>query len=251
MTLTAHDEAEGAARSGADRRPRMLVCFCCQGGEAMGYWQAGFDVVGVDIVPQPRFPFPFVQADAIVYAREHGHAFDAITGGPPCQGYSKTHRIRGNDHPKLIDRFRGVLEELGKPYVIENVEEARAELRDPVLLCGAMAGFGLHTYRHRLFETNWPLAVPPHPVHEGGMVKMGRPLRPGDWYHAVGNFSGVGYVRADMGVPWMNRDGIRECIPPAYARHIGQQLAAHLPGPEPIRRPAAASPRHAAVRPKR
>jgi DNA (cytosine-5)-methyltransferase 1 len=194
----------------------------------MGYWQAGFDVTGVDINPQPRFPFTFVRADAIGYAREHGHKYAAMAGGPPCQGYSLTHRIHGNDHPQLIAQFRDVLADLDKPYVIENVEEARGELRDPVLLCGAMAGFGLHTYRHRLFETNWPLTVPVHPEHGGPMVKMGRRLEPGDWYHAVGNFSGVSYVRADMGVAWMNRDGIRECIPPVYARLIGQQLLGYL-----------------------
>ncbi|WP_328447424.1 DNA methylase [Amycolatopsis sp. NBC_00438] len=213
---------------GPGPRPRILIGFCCQGGEAMGYWQAGFDITGVDINPQLRFPFTFVQGDAIAYAREHGHEYAAVAGGPPCQGYSLTHRIHGNDHPRLIAQFREVVARLGKPYVIENVEEARAELRDAVLLCGAMAGFGLHTYRHRLFETNWPLTVPDHPEHGDPMVKMGRPLQPGDWYHAVGNFSGVPYVRADMGVPWMNRDGIRECIPPVYARHIGTQLLAHL-----------------------
>ncbi|MGW4395533.1 DNA methylase [Amycolatopsis nivea] len=216
------------AWTGPGPRPRILVCFCCQGGEAMGYYLAGFDVVGVDIQPQPRFPFPFVQADAIAYAREHGHAFDAVAGGPPCQGYSLTWRIHGNQHPRLIGQFRDVLTGLGKPYVIENVEEARPQLDNPVLLCGAMTEFALHTHRHRLFETNWGLAAPHHPAHTHEPVKMGRPLENGDWYHAVGNFSGVAYVRADMGVPWMNRDGIRECIPPAYTRHIGTQLLNHL-----------------------
>ncbi|MGW4829629.1 DNA methylase [Amycolatopsis japonica] len=230
MTFTLADKSVLSRPSwpGPGPRPRILVGFCCQGGEAMGYWHAGFDVIGVDIKPQPRFPFTFIQADAIAYTREHGHDFDVVAGGPPCQGYSKTHRIRRNDHPRLIAKFRDVLEDLGKPYVIENVEEARGELREPVLLCGAMAGFGLHTYRHRLFETNWPLTAPDHPEHPSELVKMGRPLRPGDWYHAVGNFSGVPYVREDMGVPWMNRDGIRECIPPVYACHVGQQLLAHL-----------------------
>jgi len=188
----------------------------------MGYHRAGFDIVGVDIGPQPRFPFEFHQGDAIEYAAKHGHEFEVVVGGPPCQGYTKAWKIQKNEHPMLIDVFREVLLDLGKPYVIENVEEARPFLLDPAMLCGA--SFGLHTYRHRLFETNWNLTVPEHPEHTHQLVKMGRPIHEGDWYHAVGNFSGVGYVRQDMGVPWMNRDGIRECIPPAYAEHIGRQL---------------------------
>lgn len=202
--------------------PRLLVCFCCQGGEAMGYHRAGFEITGVDISPQPRFPFRFIQADAVEYTREHGHEYAAVAGGPPCQWWSKTQRIQGNNHPQLISPFREVLVELGKPYVIENVEDARSELVNPELLCGA--SFGLHTYRHRLFETNWGFGSPAHPEHTARPVKMGRALRDGDWYHAVGNFQGVDYVRRDLDVPWMNRDGIRECIPPAYSEYIGRQL---------------------------
>lgn len=208
--------------------PRLLVCFCCQGGEAKGYSDAGFDITGVDLEPQPRFPFKFHQADAIKFVREHGHEFDAIVGGPPCQGYTKAWRLRRNDHPRLIATFRMTLILTGKPYVIENVEAAQPELFDPQLLCGTM--FGLHTDRHRLFETNWPLTAPEHTggKHIGQHTKMGRPWQPGTLYQAVGNFSGVELVRRDMNVPWMNRDGIRECIPPVYAEYIGQQLLEHL-----------------------
>lgn len=211
-------------------RPRLLVCFCCQGGEAKGYHDAGFDVEGVDCVPQPRFPFTFHLGDAIEFVYEHGHRFDAIVGGPPCQGYTKAWRLRRNDHPRLIAEFRTALVASGKPFVIENVEEARPELRDPQLLCGTMPEFGLRTDRHRLFETNWSLDVPAHAggKHIGQHTKMGRPWQPGTLYQAVGNFSGVELVRQDMGVPWMNRDGIRECIPPAYAQLIGAQLLTHL-----------------------
>ncbi|MFJ8589538.1 SAM-dependent methyltransferase [Streptomyces sp. NPDC093595] len=187
----------------------------------MGLYLAGFDVTGVDLSPQPRYPFPFIQGDAIEYIRAHGHEYDLIAGSPPCQRYSATQRIRGREHPDLIGPTRKAMQSTGRPWVIENVEDARPELRDPVTLCGAM--FGLHTYRHRLFEASFPLAVPPHPRHLYPTVKMGRPLREGDWYHAVGNFSNVPYVRADMGVTWMSRDGVRECIPPAYTRFIGTQ----------------------------
>jgi len=207
-------------------RPRLLDLFCCQGGASAGYARAGFDVLGVDINPQPNYPYPFVQGDAVYYLRAHGGDFDAIHASPPCQGYSNAQRIQKREHPMLIDVVREALVWLGRPYVIENVEGA--PLKDPVTLCGAM--FGLRTYRHRLFESNVPIAVPAHPVHVERQVKMGRPVRPGDFYQAVGNFSNVGYARDDMGVPWMNRDGIRECIPPAYAEHVGRALlAAHNP----------------------
>ncbi|MFF0698660.1 SAM-dependent methyltransferase [Streptomyces tendae] len=212
-----------------ERQPnglRLLDPYCCQGGAAMGWYLAGFDVTGVDSHPQPRYPFPFVLADAVKFIREHGHEYDVVAGSPPCQRYSACQRIRGREHPDLIGPTREAMQSTGRPWVIENVEEARPELRGPVMMCGA--SFGLHTYRHRLFESPLPLAVPEHPRHAHHTVKMGRPLREGDWYHAVGNFSNVPYVRADMGVPWMSRDGIRECIPPAYTRFLGKQVAALL-----------------------
>jgi DNA (cytosine-5)-methyltransferase 1 len=115
---------------------------------------AGFDVVGVDLFDQPRYPFEFHQGDAVAFLREHGHEFDAVHASPPCQRFSKAQRIMKNDHPDLIGPTREVLLELGVPYVIENVEDARPELIDPVTLCGA--SFGLHTYRHRLFESSFP-----------------------------------------------------------------------------------------------
>lgn len=205
-------------------RPRLLDLFCCQGGASAGYVAAGFDVVGVDIDAQPRYPYTFSRGDALAYLEAFGAQFDAIHASPPCQGYSNAQRIQGREHPLLIDGVRELLDALGKPYVIENVPGA--PLKAPVVLCGAM--FGLRTYRHRLFESNVTLSVPEHPEHAVRQVKMGRPLQVGDFYQAVGNFSNVPYVRDDLGVPWMNRDGIRESIPPVYAQHIGAQLLAVL-----------------------
>lgn len=203
-------------------RPRLLDTYCCQGGASYGYWLAGFDVVGVDMDAQPRYPFEFHQGDAVQYIREHGHEFDVIVGSPPCQRYSKAQRIQNREHPDLIGPTRLAMVEAGKPYVIENVEDAGPELIDPITLCGR--SFGLQTYRHRLFESNKPLQAPEHPAHTIPITKMGRPWKPGTYYHAVGNFSGVPAIRADMHVPWMNRDGVRECIPPKYAEFIGLQL---------------------------
>jgi DNA (cytosine-5)-methyltransferase 1 len=207
-------------------KPRLLELYSCQGGAAAGYALAGFDVTCVDLFPQPRNPFRFYQDNAIEYVKKYGHAYDVITGGPPCQRYSKAQRIQNREHPDLIADTREVMRATGKPYVIENVEDAAPELSDPILLCGQ--SFGLRTYRHRLFESNVIIRQPEHEVHRHPTVKMGRALGPRDYYHAVGNFSGVELVRSDMGVPWMDRDGIRECIPPAYAKFIGLQLIKEL-----------------------
>ncbi|MFD0300336.1 SAM-dependent methyltransferase [Streptomyces sp. NPDC127123] len=207
-------------------RPRLLDAFCCQGGASMGYYLAGFDIVGVDLAPQPRYPFPFVQADAVEFIREHGAEFDFIHASPPCQHDSDCQRIRGNTHPDLIAPTRAALESVGRPWVIENVRGALHKLRGPVMLCGPM--FGLETYRHRYFETGGLFELPQlaHPVHTAPQAKMGRPIPPGHFGQFVGNFSGVALARKVMGVPWMNRDGIRECIPPAYTQWIGRSFLA-------------------------
>jgi DNA (cytosine-5)-methyltransferase 1 len=205
---------------------RILDLFCCQGGAGTGYHRAGFDVVGVDIDPQPRYPFAFHQRDALDFVRWHARHFDAIHASPPCQLYSKTHRINRSDFPDLIGPTRELLEQTGLPYVIENVMDAEPELHDPVMLCGEM--FGLETYRHRLFETNWGLTSPEHPLHVAKTTKMGRTPVPGEYMHVVGNFSGVDKGREVMGMPWANRDGLREAIPPAYSEYVGRQLIDHL-----------------------
>lgn len=220
-------------------RPLLVDLFCCQGGASTGYEAAGFRVIGVDMHPQPRYPFPFVQMDAILFlftmlmfgevAGINAADVVAYAASPPCQRRTRAQKIRGREHPRLITPTRQFLRQLGRPYIIENVVPDGPDddpLIDPVTLCGAM--FGLHTYRHRQFEASFPIEVPSHPGHDRPTVKMGRPLADGDWYHAVGNFSNVPYVAADLGVPWMTRDGMRECIPPSYARHVGAQLAGHL-----------------------
>jgi DNA (cytosine-5)-methyltransferase 1 len=203
---------------------QVLDLYSCQGGAGYGYRLAGAEVTGVDLSLQPRYPLKFVQADALKFVKEYDGAFDFIHASPPCQFYSATQRIQQNDHPDLIGPTRDALNATGQPWVIENVADALPWMRNPVMLCGAM--FGLHTYRHRYFETGggFTFTAPEHPEHVHPTVKMGRPVREGDWYHAVGNFSGVAYIRRDMNVPWMNRDGIRECIPPAYTQYVGTQF---------------------------
>lgn len=196
----------------------------------MGYHKAGFTVHGVDLHPQPRYPFTFFQKDAISYLEElidsgEIYEYDVIHGSPPCQAFTRAQTIRGNNHPDLIAPFRELVKKTGLPYIIENVPGS--PLEDPILLCGA--SFGLHTYRHRLFESNFPFTAPQHEKHIVVPTKMGRPLAQGDFYHAVGNFTSVDYVRKDMDVPWMNREGIRESIPPVYTEYLGKEVILYAP----------------------
>jgi DNA (cytosine-5)-methyltransferase 1 len=215
-------------------RPRLLDLFCGQGGAAMGYHRAGFDVVGVDISPQPRYPFEFIQADALEYAREHGQAFDARHASPPCQAHTaltKGNRARGwqDDHADLIPGTRDLLDAIGGPYVIENVQGA--PVRRDLTLCGEM--FALGVIRHRYFELGgWGMTPPEHIPHRGRVSGW----RHGQWfdgpYTAVyGDGGGKGSVTdwsKAMGIQWMDRPGLAEAIPPAYTEHIGRQLLAHV-----------------------
>jgi hypothetical protein len=147
---------------------RILDVCCGAGGASAGYAQAGFDVVGVDIAPQPQYPYEFHQGDAVEFIKAHGHEFDAIHASFPCQRYTKGAGRWGTreSHPDLIGPGRDAILATRLPYVIENVEEARTALISPIRLCGQM--FTLGVFRHRLFEMPWFTgAHPPHRTHNG------------------------------------------------------------------------------------
>jgi len=203
---------------------RALDLFCCAGGAGVGLHRAGFEVVGVDIRPQLRYPFEFHQADALTFPLD---GFDFIWASPPCQAYTKAQRLQKREHPDLIAPIRRRLEDAGVPYVIENVPGAPLNQFKSFMLCGSMFP-GLRVYRHRWFETNVDCIVPHHPVHTAPQVKMGRVAREGDFIQVVGNFSGVAYAREAMGIDWMTRDELREAIPPAYSEFIGRAAIAHI-----------------------
>jgi hypothetical protein len=78
-------------------RPVILDAYSGAGGAAVGYHRAGFDVVGVDIVPQPRYPFAFEQGDAIEFIRRHGRDFDAIHASPVCKGFTRARHMHGGE----------------------------------------------------------------------------------------------------------------------------------------------------------
>lgn len=205
-------------------KPRLLDLFCKAGGCTKGYQRAGFHVTGVDIDPQPRYcGDAFVRADALEYVARHGHEFDAISASPPCQGYSRMRHVTGRAYPLMIEDVRKALRATGKPYIIENVEDA--PLIDYILLCGTM--FGLKTFRHRKFETSFFMMAPPHITHTlfGKASGQGRPTTPERQYITVtGNFSGIAVGKKAMGIDWMSKHELTQAIPPAYTEYIGRHL---------------------------
>lgn len=224
-------------------KPRLLDLFCCAGGAGTGYARAGFDVVGVDIDAQPRYPFEFHQGDALEYLREHGPDFDVIHASPPCQRYSVTRHAHGVEHPDLLAPTRAALIELGLPYVIENVPEA--PLIDPLVLCGSefglrapdVDGVELAMRRHRLFESNIWLMGAGGCVHDDTIVggsykgvyaKFRRPEGRDDPNRRGGYTPAVSVRGALMGIDWMNEHELAQAIPPAYTEFIGNQLIRSL-----------------------
>ena len=192
----------------------------------MGYSLAGFDVVGVDIEAQPRYPFEFHQADAIEFISKHGCQFAAIHASPPCQKYTKAGkqwRREGKEYPDLVHETRKVLRASGRHYVIENVPGA--PLLNPIMLNGAM--FSLLVHRNRLFETSFeiPFFLLPVPMKP---VKMGRPVNQGDVIQPVGHFSNTKYAAQQMGIDWMTQNELAQAIPPAYTKFIGGFLLQSL-----------------------
>jgi DNA (cytosine-5)-methyltransferase 1 len=209
-----------------------LDLFCGAGGAAKGYADAGFEVVGVDLAPQPNFPFSFLQTDAPEFLiRTKGEGFDAIHASPPCQAYS-TQTQDKTKHRRLIGIVRNLLNLTDLPWVIENVEGAKKELRDPVRLCGS--SFGLDVRRHRYFEANWP--VEGKPCDHSWQTPRFRSLnitqhRAGILASVVGVHGHLNYPgefdvrRRAMGIDWMTNEELVEAIPPAYTRFLGEQLA--------------------------
>jgi DNA (cytosine-5)-methyltransferase 1 len=204
---------------------RLLDLFSGAGGAGMGYHRAGFEVVGVDIAPQPRYPFEFHQADALAYCAAHGQEFDVIHTSPPCQAYSITKSIHGNDHPALIEATRDALIATGKPYVIENV--VGAPLRSPLMLCGSMFP-SLYVYRHRLFECNPPLFMAPATCQHSFKMPASKgayhELNGTNFITCVGHNFKASDGRIAMGIDWMTRAELSQAIPPAYCEYIGRQL---------------------------
>jgi DNA (cytosine-5)-methyltransferase 1 len=237
----------------ADSRPRLLDLFCGAGGCAVGYHRAGFNVTGVDLAPQPRYPFDFFRAGALEFLRCLVEAdsndpdalnatgglclsdFAAVHASPPCQAYSKarfTPGAAGKNYPSFLARTRRSLEGCGLPWVIENVEGS--PLRG-ILLCGSM--FGLPLRRHRIFEASFLLLAPPRPcrhsegdlgVYGGKITRLGTRAAPYLASSGRTHYRPELATRAEgqraMGIDWMSSDELSEAMPPAYTQWVGRQL---------------------------
>lgn len=226
-------------------KPRLLDLFCGAGGASQGYADAGFEVIGVDINPQPNYPFEFHQLDAVELLEwmaaigPYWEGCDAIHASPPCQAFT-AYRRTGlvGDYPDLIDQVRHLLVLLELPWVMENVEGA--PLHDPVLICGSMFDPPMDIRRHRLFEANWDLPAPTWPCRH----KLAGPDRFPGGRSKQRTGSSSGKVRATieigawdiplerqrvaMGIDWMTLEELSESIPPAYTEHIGGYLKAEV-----------------------
>ena len=205
-------------------KPRLLDLFCGAGGAAMGYHRAGFEVVGVDIKPQPRYPFEFHQADALTYPLD---GFDAYHASPPCQAwckYKNVHKDLEIKYPDVIAFIRVRLKDTEKPYIIENVP--RAPLADYIIrLCGS--SFYLPIRRHRHFESNVAMLTPPcnhswqkpqYPSSTDRKPMSRCTMEIGSWDIPLSQ------QREGMGIDWMIVEELSEAVPPAYTEYIGKYL---------------------------
>jgi DNA (cytosine-5)-methyltransferase 1 len=216
-------------------RPRLLDLFSGAGGAAVGYYRAGFDVVGVDINPQPNYPFEFIKADALVLLDKflRGSSwnsrqmadFAAVHASPPCQAYMRSGNVDRDKHPMLLAPTRALLEQTGLPWVIENVPGA--PMRPDAVLCGSQ--FGLAIRRHRWFEVSWAEPILTLACDHS------RPVT-GVYGHAHGrNGAAKGMLPSDletwsreMDINWMTTAELADAIPPAYTHLIGVELMAHI-----------------------
>lgn len=232
-------------------KPILLDAFCGAGGAGTGYHRSGFEVIGVDIKPQPHYPFKFYQADALEFIEEFGYEFDVIHASPPCQRYTGMRNISiarfGScltEHPDLIGDTRSALIATGKPYVIENVQNS--PVITSIILCGVSLGLP-HLARHRHFECNVLLFAPKcnhrsasYTIGVYGAAPDGR--RVSYPQHKLSRVAkGLAEGQEAMGIDWMDWDELRESIPPAYSEYIGLQIIAALENKVGARRLVAAA----------
>lgn len=201
----------------------LIDAFCGAGGASMGYKMAGFDIVGVDINPQPNYPFEFIQMDAIEFLKEC--KADVIHVSPPCQAFTSMKSMpKAKEHKSLIEPVRNLLKEKGIPYIIENV--VGAPLINPFMLCGTMFSLGLEDadlIRHRIFEVNWEIGLLPQCYHTKRAIGVygnpgGSSKRDGLKF-----FTATQWAEA-MGIDWMNAKELAQAIPPKYTKFIGERL---------------------------
>jgi DNA (cytosine-5)-methyltransferase 1 len=207
---------------------RLLDLCCKEGGAARGYADAGFEVLGIDKDPQPRYPYEFIQADALDILQDVNFvcAFNAIHASFPCQAFLEGTLAPARHVPDLVTPGRKLLNATGLPWIMENVMGAPLDRPRSVMLCGEM--FGLRTIRHRRFEPSRGLTLVA-PEHILPHRKRTAHSRRREAWNAGAHASFTGDIGTyagpeGMGIDWMTGNGLSEAIPPAYAKHVGLQL---------------------------
>jgi len=206
-------------------RPLALDCFCGAGGASVGLHRAGYDVVGLDLFPQPRYPFPFVRGDALRPPFDL-RRFDLIWASPPCQAHTSLKSMPdAREHANLIPATRAMLQASGVSYVMENVPGA--PLINPTTLCGTMFGRGVDDAdlrRHRLFETSFPV-LPLRCRHDGrrrtiGIYGEGCRDSRRKFDKSIPEFT-VEHGRVAMDITWMTTAELSQAVPPDFAEYLG------------------------------
>lgn len=226
----------------------ILDGFCGAGMVHDGLVAAGFVPVGVDVEDQPDYPGIFIRADLFGLSDDFFRLFPALWFSPPClkdtvlhasaRREQARHGVEETAHTDLITPTQRLVDRLGLPYVIENVQNTKL-LRDPVTLCGSMFGLGAtdggtryHLERHRKFETNWPLLPPRHCDHQkpcvgvyGGHARVRAASAGGRGSKEPWTRPGVDIMHEAMGMERrVTSETISQGIPPAYAEFIGGEL---------------------------
>lgn len=206
-----------------DKGMKLLDLFCGAGGAAMGYYRAGFtEIIGVDIDPQRRYPFEFVQDDALEFVGKFGYEFDVIHASPICKGNTKLNAIHKRNYPDQIPETRRLLKMSGRPYIIENV--LGADLINPLRLDGSM--FGLKVIRPRLFETIPVIWFPPMKALQNGKCAPRGEYDRGQYglITVAGHNFAPSVAKIAMGINWMTGAELSQAIPPAYTEWLGRQI---------------------------
>jgi len=177
------------------------------------------EIIGVDIRPQLRYPFTFVQGDALEFDL---NGFDFVWASPPCQAYTAYKRRQGHVKlaPELIEPMRAKLRAWGGEYVMENVRGA--PLLAVVRLCGS--SFYLDVRRHRYFETTFAVLAP-HCCHSRQVPRFAPATNRTNLRKTVE----IGVWRIPLalqqkaiGIDWMTGEELSQAIPPAYSKYLAQ-----------------------------